>query len=239
MKVAVFGNGKEKAVKEFGKHGFEVVEEKPEIVFVQGGDGTILLSEQKFPGIPKALVRGSKICHKCQFSEIEEAVKAVAEKKYSILEEDKIEAFLNGKKVFNALNDIVVYHKLPFAIRLNVFLNEKKIAENIIGDGLIASTSFGSTGYFWSVLKKKPKIDFKKFKVFENPFMAAALINPHTIMEKEYWVFSDKDVVRTEITRGPGIMSADNIENVLKLKEKDVVEIKHSKEKAKILKAIE
>ncbi|MBZ0267088.1 hypothetical protein K8I85_02945, partial [bacterium] len=55
-------------------HGLLIVESEPDIVLTYGGDGLLLGSEHRFPGVPKLPLRHSRHGKKCQPHEIREAV---------------------------------------------------------------------------------------------------------------------------------------------------------------------
>ena len=62
----------------------------------------------------------------------------------------KLKATTKQKKIV-ALNEINIHHKLPTkAIRFYIKFGKNKII-NLIGDGVIIATPFGSTGYYKSV----------------------------------------------------------------------------------------
>lgn len=51
-----------------------------------------------------------------------------------------------GVLEFNSLNEILVRDKELNTIKLNIFIDENKL-ENFVGDGILISTSFGSSAY--------------------------------------------------------------------------------------------
>ncbi|MCK4809211.1 MAG: NAD(+)/NADH kinase, partial [Candidatus Aenigmarchaeota archaeon] len=125
----------------------------PEFVFSYGGDGAILFSERLYPGVPKVTVRCSSKCNRCEFNpdDIESAVERLKSGKYEIKEYMKIEADFKGKIVVG-LNEAQVHNKLfTKAVRFNVYLDDELLYENVIGDGVVISTPFGSTAYYTSL----------------------------------------------------------------------------------------
>ena len=42
--------------------GFELVKKNPDFIICYGGDGTVLFSERKFPGVPKLIIKSSRAC---------------------------------------------------------------------------------------------------------------------------------------------------------------------------------
>ncbi len=134
------------------RHGF-LLSPKPQFVFTYGGDGTILEAESMFPGIPLVPVQKSRICSHCSVYSVvglDRALHAIRQGKYSIRKEQKIEAVFKGKSI-HALNDIQVHVKDPRrALRFSV-RSGKLFYKEIIGDGFVASTSYGSGAYYRAI----------------------------------------------------------------------------------------
>lgn len=58
MKIAICSKyNKEKIIKTLKKKDFKVVKKNPNIVISYGGDGTILYAENKFPLVPKLIIK--------------------------------------------------------------------------------------------------------------------------------------------------------------------------------------
>ncbi|MEM5882828.1 MAG: hypothetical protein QXQ77_01130, partial [Candidatus Aenigmatarchaeota archaeon] len=181
MKVALVSPlKKERILKALKKFGFEVDEKNPEIVVCYGGDGTILYAERIFPEIPKLVIKKPlSVCKKCEYklSDLKKVLREVSKRNYEIVEEIKLEARAKGKKLI-ALNEIQLHNKNPVrAIKFSVYADRKKY-ENLIGDGVIISTPYGSTAYYSSTggkpFKKGIGISFnnlhrKKIKSFVLP----------------------------------------------------------------------
>ncbi|MBT3407256.1 hypothetical protein HN415_01090, partial [Candidatus Woesearchaeota archaeon] len=132
--------------------GFKYEKKDPDMIISLGGDGTFLYSERKFPGIPKLLIKDSQVCSKCQNLKFDEIFMKILLKNYIILEHSKLVATFNKKK-YLATNDFIIRNKTPtHAIRYQVTVDEKETLV-IIGDGVVISTPFGSTGYYNSITR--------------------------------------------------------------------------------------
>lgn len=216
-----------KDIEEFSKSFglvYNFVNENPDFVISYGGDGTFLIGERKFPGVPKILVKKSKTCKKCHELHIKEILKKIINKEYRIKEIPKIKANLKNSfdKELIAVNDIVIRNTLPTeAIRFKVFIDEKEIGM-YIGDGVVIATPFGSTAYFHSITRKS----------FEEG-LGIAFNNTTEIVEPK--ILDENSEIFIEILRGPAVLVADNNRNFIDLKENDVVIIKKIEEKAKIV----
>ena len=137
---------------------------------------------------------------------------------FKILKEPKVEAEAHGKKLL-ALNEIQIHNMKPWkALRFNVKAGEK-IFTNVIGDGILVSTPFGSTAYY-NVLGHRPFEDGLRL-VGNN---TKPRINPIPVHTAE-----------VIILREEAYLIADNNENFIKLKPGDTVKINLSKETARFV----
>lgn len=206
--------------KKFESQGFEL-SNSPEIIIVSGGDGSLLISERKFPGIPKLLIRDSLTCKRCYDLDTEGIIEVIKDNNYKIKKIKKIKAKINDKEIIG-LNDIIIKNKNPnTALRFEVFINDE-IVNEFIGDGVVIATHYGSTGYFSSITGK----DFKKGIgiAFNNVTDRFRHIN-----------LENNDKIKIKIKRGPGILSFDNSCNFIELKEDDEIEVNESDKKARII----
>ncbi len=132
------------------RNGIRLSRKNPDFVLTYGGDGTILKAEQKYPGIPKVPIRNSKICSMCVSygkNSLDYLFEKLKRKDYREEKINKVEAVFKGKKLV-AVNEIQVHNKDPRkAIRFNLQVSGHNF-EELIGDGLIFSTAFGSTAYY-------------------------------------------------------------------------------------------
>ena len=197
------------------KHNFQIVEKNPDFVLCYGGDGTILFSERKFPQVPKLVIKKSIICRKIDYNllDLENKLERIREKKFMIRKEIKLET--ENKKLIG-LNEIQVRAKLPTnALRFSTFVNGKEF-RNLIGDGVIIATPFGSTGYYKSTGGKK----FKKG-------IGISFNNLHNRKIKSF-VASEDSVIKVGINRGPAWIIADNNERFFELEDNNVYTIRKS-----------
>lgn len=227
MKVAVAGLPRRLIEKTLPDYGFKVDRKNPDIVISVGGDGTALYAERIYPGIPKMMVKHSKICEKCSLDsdDLSKALVALKEKKYKIIEEIKVEGVINnnpGQKLIG-LNEISIHHRIPTkAIRLQIKINGKIIDDEMIGDGIVIATPYGSTAYFYSITRKK----FSKG-------LGLGFNNPKEIMKPIF--LNENSVVEAEVVRGYGLVTADNDDRMIPIRKGDVLKVYKSKQKAKII----
>lgn len=218
MKTQVVGKETAEIEKRIKDAGFEIVKENPEIVISYGGDGTLLHAERQYPGIPKLPIRNSKICNKCSKHEEILLLKKLQQGKLHLKEYQKLETTLLYKK-FYALNDFVIRNTEPIhAIRFEV--NDKFF----IGDGIVISTPFGSTGYFKSVTGKQFKTGFGV--AFNNTTEKALPL-----------LLNDKETVNFNLKRGKATLSFDNSPEIFSIDEGSQLTFKLSDQVARIYEA--
>jgi len=206
MRVVAFSLNKSK-LKAFLR-GHKEVKFNPELVVCYGGDGTLLLAEEKYPKVKKLFFYKTKDC-KCDLS------------KLKFEEYMKLDVFLNGKKVFCALNDVNVHYKMPRALRFAVRINNMILAKELMGDGVIISTPFGSNAYYKTITGK----NFSK---------GIGLAFNNIIKGIKSRVLNENSRVEIIINRENGYLGFDTSDKVIKLKKGDKILVKKSKEKAYI-----
>ena len=157
MRIKIISNPKKdwakslaKELKEYleasGNHA--IVKSGAEATICIGGDGTILYANHKGRIEGAVLGIGSDKSYICQIHRNE-----WREKILEALDSDPrelimtLEADLNGKR-FTAINDFVVHATSFRVVELDVGINDKKISFE--GDGMILSSSVGSSSYAYS-----------------------------------------------------------------------------------------
>jgi NAD+ kinase len=202
------------------RNGFHISAD-PEFVFTYGGDGTILEAEHKYPGVPVVPVQKSEICANCSVYSVT-SLRSVLEKikrgNFSIKEEPKIEAVFQGRKI-SALNEVQVHVRDPRrALRFSL-RSGKTNYRQLIGDGIIASTPFGSTAYYRS-------IGYKSFR-------SGLRIGFNNVWPKLPYL-EIKDSAELKLLRGEAWLTGDNC-FIKKMDAGDRVVVMPSKEKARFV----
>ncbi len=216
MKIQLYGKNSEDIKKVATDLGFELVSNNPEVIISYGGDGTLLASENKYPKTPKLPIRDSKVCRKCSDHQTEHLLKMLLNNQISLTTQPKLETIFIPKKSSSqqgkliALNDIVIRNKSAYhAIRFFVSKNGKHVTDYLlIGDGIVASTPFGSTGYYQSITKSTFEKNFRI--VFNN-----------TVTHIPPLEFNNQDIITIDLVRGPGEMTSDNNPETIELLEGD------------------
>jgi len=226
MKVAVTGLEKRKIEKQISNFGFQIVKTRPEVVIVYGGDGTMLYAERMYPRVPKVFIRHSKTCVKCNDFGYSEILNKLKEGRFEITEEMKVEGIVNNdpKKRLVGLNEVNVSNQSPLrAARLQVMVNDLTIHKQVIGDGILVATPFGSSAYFYSITRKT----FKD---------GLGIAFNNSTKKLKHLVLDKNSTIKIRVLRDGAMMVADNNPKMIKLKENDVVTVKKHKYKARIMK---
>ena len=174
--------------------------------------------------IPKLLVKRTNICRKCDYTlnQLENVLPKIRDGKFKLQKEIKIKTEVGTKKLIG-LNELQIHAKLPiYAIRFSLSVNGKKI-NDLIGDGIIIATPFGSTGYYASTGGKP----FKKG-------IGISFNNLHT-KKVESFTVSEDSLVKVRINRGPALILADNYERFIELKDNDLILISRSENVANFI----
>jgi len=227
-KVAVVGFDRPIMEKELKKHGFVIEKVNPDVVVSFGGDGAALVGEQLYPGVPRLAIKHSRVCKKCAVGEehdFSEIIEKLKKKRYKIVKEYKVEGMVNDdkRKLLVGLNEINVAHAIPTkAIRFNAAIDGQPIADNLIGDGVLVATPYGSSAYFYVITGRK--------------FSGKLGIAFNNVNKKiRCRLASLGSTVHITVSRGPAFMCADNNTTMIPLKDGDVVTVKASKERSKII----
>lgn len=206
------------------RYDFMIVNKNPDFVLVYGGDGSVLFSERLYPSIPKLLVKRNEVCRKCDytFESLKIILPRIRKGKFKIKKEIKLEANFRNKKLI-ALNEIQLHTKIPIrAVRFSLSVAGKKF-ENLIGDGVIISTPYGSPAYFSSAGGK----EFTKG-------IGICFNNLHNRKIKSF-IIPENSTVKIRIIRDNAWLTVDNYEKLISLNPKDVVTIKKSKQTARFI----
>jgi len=148
--------------------------EAPDILFVLGGDGTILEAAQKFLRW-NPLIMGFNLGHVGFLASVRDpkrfmaAIAKVFSKNYRVLQRMMIRGalFRSGKKIFSqdALNEITVQN-LSGLVDVTLFIDGHPV-QKIHGSGVLISTATGSTAYNLSAHGPVIMPDIKCFIITE------------------------------------------------------------------------
>jgi len=212
-RVLVLGRNIQDIVPLVRERGLQVVTESPDLILTWGGDGLLLRSEAAYPGVPKLPLRNSRHGKKCQAHEVPEALDRLLEGRLSENEQIKVEAQAHGV-VKVGLNDVAMHNLHPTsAVRFLVEIDGKNLGHELVGDGVVVATPFGSTGYFQSITRGS----------FEEGLGLAFNNSTEAV---DHRILSEDSEIRLRITRGPAVLVADNQPDMVELDDGDEVFIR-------------
>jgi len=221
MRIAVVSKWKGSVERDVSRLGVKLDRRNPDFVLCVGGDGTFLYGEMLYPEVPKVLI--SHKCSGCGRHDLKGVIENLRKGQYRMVKDIKLAGTVNGspRKRLVGLNDINVHYRLPCAIGLEVKVNGKTVSNNL-GDGIIVSTPFGSTGYFSSITRKT----FKK---------GIGIAFNNTVRKEKHLVVGEKSVIKAKVTRGAGYLASDCNRKTIPLKLGDRIEIRKHVKDARIV----
>ncbi len=122
---------------------------KADAIITVGGDGTILFAQLLAPDVPILGINlgGRGFLADISPREMPRALRMLRAGKLDIMERDKLAAVARGKRLPDALNDVVIFSDKPgktVSLRVSV---DGMAAIEMRGDGVIVATPTGSTAY--------------------------------------------------------------------------------------------
>lgn len=200
------------------KNKIKITPKNPDFVVTYGGDGTILKAEQKYPGVPKVPIRNSKVCSMCvsyNKDSLDYLWNKLENKKFTLEKINKVEAIFKDKRVV-AVNEVQIHNKDPRkAIRFDLTANRQRLTE-LIGDGLVFSTAFGSTAYYRALGLR--------------PFKKGVRIGFNNVYPKR-WPIELKGEANVKVLREKALLICDNSE-LIGLKPGNMVKVRESGQQA-------
>jgi len=207
MKVLLFGARATDIRDEFLRHPeLELVLKDPDVIVCYGGDGTLLTAERQWPGVPKCPIRNSRRGNRCIEHPAPAVLQRLARQELTQTLYDKLECIVRrpeqGEPVVHlaAMNEVNAHMaRINSALRFKMWIDDEpyKGGGEILGDGFVISTPFGSTAYFNHITRG----------LFHSGIgVAFKSTSEHT----NHVIVPANSVLRVLITRGPGTMTYDN-----------------------------
>lgn len=202
--------------------GYDMVEERPDLVISYGGDGALLGAERHFPGIPKLPIRDIETAPHCPKHGLDMILEGLRAGTLSETELMKVTGIANGRRT-TGINDVFIHTRLPTsALRYSVQIDDERYAEEIFGDGAGLATPHGSTAYYKSITGSLFRVGL-------------GLAFNNSTEQVNHLVLPEESVVKIRILRGPAILMSDNSTDVIHLDNGDEAVLRKADEKAKVL----
>ena len=222
LKVAIYGRNLPDLRRILGNYPVQVVRQRPDLVISYGGDGAFLGAERDCPGVPKLPLRDRRCNPKCPQHAEEQVIEELLAGRLNETTLMKLRAVARRQK-FLAVNDVVIHNQvMTSAVRYRISLDDELYANRVVGDGLVAATPFGSTGYYRSITRSLFKLGI-------------GLAFNNSTEPTDHLVIAEDTTIRVEILRGPAVVGTDNAAERILLKLGDVVTISKSREVARVL----
>ncbi|MDP7638800.1 MAG: hypothetical protein QGG73_03665 [Candidatus Hydrogenedentes bacterium] len=232
MKVILFGEHAEELGGDLRAHkNLDRCESEPEAVVCFGGDGTLLSAELKWPYIPKVPIRNSEVGKRMMNHPPGEIIRNLAEGTLMPSKHMKVECSVRPSQgeVFlaplSALNEFNVRLGAGnSALRYRIWIDNHPIEEGveIIGDGFIVSTPFGSTAYYRQITRG----------IFH---AGLGIAFKYTSELVNHIVTLETSVIRAKITRGLARLGYDSAAEEVPLATGDELVIKRDPRPATLL----
>lgn len=195
----------------------------PQVVISHGGDGSLLGAEREWPGIPKCPLRDRRMNPKCAEHPDERVLDLLVRGELAESRVVKLIARTADGRELVALNDLILSKSIiTSCVRYRLWLDDELYKGQIVGDGLVVATPFGSTGYFRNITHSLFRVGVGL--AFNN---CSDQVN-HIVLDR-------RTVIRAEVIRGPAVLVADNDPTQLELDEGDVVTFAQGEQETVIL----
>ncbi len=233
MNIVLYGHDSETLRPLIEKQaGLRVVTKDPDTVVCFGGDGTLLAAERLWPGVPKVPLRNSRRGVRCIPNPPEEVIAQLAQGRLVPHGHIKLACELEFAKTqmphrIVALNEVSGHMgRVTSSLRYRVWFDGQAYGSapdhEIIGDGFVVCSPFGSTAYFNQITRGV---------FWQGIGVAFKYTNEHTT----HVIVPENTVVRVQITRGPAVIAHDSAPEILDVDADDTLTIRRADEKATLL----
>lgn len=220
MKAIVVSAYPENIVTLLEQHDIEIIQKgTPDVVVSYGGDGSLLVAEREFKGIPKFPIRDTQVSPLCKKHSHETLIKDFLSGQLKKSNMIKLSASFHGREVL-ALNDIFIhnYNRLA-AIRYQVTIDGEIYTKEAASDSFGIATPHGSTAYFKSITGTIFRVG-----------IGIAFSNSRE--REEHIIVSEDSKINIKILRGPAMMVEDNSPDIISIDSGDEIVVCKSSQDA-------
>jgi NAD+ kinase len=180
-------------------------ESRPDLVFVLGGDGTMLRASRTYPGRTMLGVNLGTVgfMSGMQPEDLEAGVEKVLAGQYHVQEYRMLEVRIDGGEARYAINDAVLLKPRPHQITAVDLSVSGEPLVHLQCDGFIAATPLGSTAYALSA--GGPIVSG------DTPCYVLVAIAPHSLVARPL-VLDEDQVARLELVERESLLSLDGDE---------------------------
>ncbi|MEY2742711.1 MAG: hypothetical protein RIS21_1079 [Planctomycetota bacterium] len=202
--------------------GFSLDEDRPDVIIAYGGDGTLIGAERSWPEVPKLGIRTDDTCVKCPRHADDVVLDRLRAGRMDEEQLLKLEGRFRDHLLL-AVNDIIFRNADPrAAVRFVVSLNGMPVTEEVIGDGLVVATPFGSSAYFRSVTRMAIRCG-----------IGIAFNNCTDFLH--HLVMGESEALTIDLTRGPATLTCDNDPSLIPVDTGDRIAIRKAPGSARLL----
>lgn len=207
MKVLLFGSKStdiETLIRRYDA--LRVVLKEPDVVICYGGDGTLLAAEREWPGVPKVPIRNSRRGNRMMAHPPADIIERLAKDQLIRTEYCKLACSVRRADestpahFISAMNEVNVHMaRINSAVRFKMWIDDEPYRNGVevLGDGFVISTPFGSTAYFNHITRG----------FFYSGFgIAFKSTSEHT----NHVIVPEASMIRILVTRGPALLTYDN-----------------------------
>jgi len=192
-----------------------------DLVLAYGGDGSVLGAVREFPDLPILPIRRDEDYVKCPRHRNYALLRRVAQGEQEITLLPRLCAEFRGQKIY-AVNDIVFHNALvQSAVRYRLRIDGDPYSNEIVGDGIVVATPFGSSAYYRSITNSLIRV-------------GVGLAFNNSTEATNHLVLGDDSLIDVEVTRGPAILMGDNMREPISAETGDHIHIRLSSQKAVI-----
>lgn len=138
--------------KDVGRTGVPLAHMKPDVIVAIGGDGTILRALQLTDAPVLGINSGSLgFLAEVYANEIDTFLGRILRKDYKIEERLRLKVTVDGQRLFDCLNEVVVHTAQVAKIRQYELFLDDALVTRVRADAMILATPTGSTSYSMSV----------------------------------------------------------------------------------------